>query len=439
MVDLSKTVRTQEVLNRAWHAIRRNAETSKSRETRQEARDFGYDLIKNLRRIMDRLRKDYQFAPAHGATPPKGKGKTGKRPLVIAPIEDRIVQRAILDTLSDCNSLENVQRVLATPTSIGGIKGRGVDTAIKMFDERVAQGDRFMAASDIAGFFTKVPREQVVDFVRQDTDDEAFLELLDRALTVELANEAQLSEEDRELFPTGPDGVAQGCPLSALAGNIVLQNFDLKMNEAGRGVTCIRYIDDFILLGAKTGMVQGAMRSAKRELSALGMDVYDPVENPDKAFIGEVGEAKVFLGYELVPGRYPPSPSSRDKLMGQVDALLKHGRNTIAKAANGKATAPNDRAYIQTLTAIDNTLKGWRGSYKMSDCPDVFRKMDTQVQRKLRDFDGYRRTKSKDKSAETRRSIMGIKNLADDLANDTKAATHKKDDIQKCASRRGQG
>src|SRR3990170_2104791 len=117
---LSARVRETETLLQAWHAIRRNGETSRSPKTQQETRDFGSDLPRKLKFIQKRLRESpYLFSQQFGATPEKAKGK-GKRPVVIAPIEDRIVQRAILDVLQDAKELAEVQAVLSTPTSIGG-------------------------------------------------------------------------------------------------------------------------------------------------------------------------------------------------------------------------------------------------------------------------------------------------------------------------------
>lgn len=97
--SLCKRVRSSRVMIAAWHAIRRNAETSQQDATKQKARKFGENLPANLRKIQDRLFKGYNFEPAYGATPPKAGGKPGKRPIVVAPLEDRIVQRALLDVL----------------------------------------------------------------------------------------------------------------------------------------------------------------------------------------------------------------------------------------------------------------------------------------------------------------------------------------------------
>jgi retron-type reverse transcriptase len=390
----------------AWHAIRKNAETSQRAGTKRKAKEFGEDLPNNLRSIQTRLRDGYKFAKAYGATPPKGAGKPGKRPLVVAPIEDRITQRAILDVLQDAKEIVGVQRVLQTPTSIGGIRGRGVGHAIALFDERVTAGDRYVAGSDIAGFFQKIPREAVIDFLRNEGVETEFITLVNDALRVELANEDRLSEEDRRLFPTGKDGVAQGCPLSALAGNIVLAGFDEAMND--RGITCIRYIDDFIVLGKSHDAVEKAMTAAKGILAGLGMDIYDPQTDPNKAFVGIIGEPHVFLGYELLPGSYPPSPNAREKLLRQVRDLITEGQRSIVKAVKDRPLTNRDRAYAQTLVAIDYTLRGWRGSFQSSNCPDVFKRLDAEVDRCLKDFLAFYLAKVAGQPSVKSRRALGV-------------------------------
>ncbi|WP_215228056.1 reverse transcriptase domain-containing protein [Erythrobacter sp. 3-20A1M] len=371
----------------AWHAIRRNAETSQQPLTKRRAREFGEYLPANLRKIQRQLLEGYKFSKAHGALPPKGPHKTGKRPIVVAPLPDRIVQRAILDVLQATTSSTGIQRVLATPTSIGGIPGRGVDAAIRIFQERVEAGDCYVAGSDIKGFFTKISREDVIAFLRRDGLDEPFVQLVAKALAVELKNADQLAPDDLKLFPTGRDGVAQGCPLSALAGNIVLEQFDREMN--GRGITCIRYIDDFLLIGRSQSSVLKALASASKILRGLGMDIYNPAHDPGKAFAGVVGEPHSFLGYDLIPGEYPPSAKSCKRLLDQIRLLISAGKRSIAKSMRGEELRSNERCYAQTLVAIDNTLMGWRASFSCSNAPQKFSELDSQVDRELHDFRRY--------------------------------------------------
>ena len=398
------------VLVGAWHEIRRNAETSQQEGTKLKARKFGENLPANLRRLQGRLHSGYRFGKAYGATPPKGGGKPGKRPIVVAPLEDRIVQRAILDVLQDATEIFAVQRVLQTPTSIGGIRGRGVDHAIRLFDERVKAGDRFVAGSDISGFFTKISRPDVIGFLERASVEPDFVQLVEDALTVELSNADKLSEEDKKLFPTGDDGVAQGCPLSALAGNIVLAEFDRQMN--GRGITCIRYIDDFIITGKSMAAVKKALNSAKSILSSLGMDIYDPETSPNKAFIGPIGGSQVFLGYTLLPGSYPPADAARDKLMKQVRSLIASGQHAVIKAVSDKRLNSGDLGYAKTLVAIDHTIRGWRASFKFSNCPEIYDRMDDQIDRHLMDFHKFYSEKTLKCTSTQRRRALRVQLLA---------------------------
>ncbi|MBA3941147.1 MAG: hypothetical protein C0520_08055 [Sphingopyxis sp.] len=399
------------VLVSAWHEIRRNAETSQTEQTKQAALRFGENLPRKLRQLQDRLRDGYEFSPAFGATPPKGKGKTGKRPIVVAPLEDRIVQRAILDVLQDAKEVPDVQAVLATKTSIGGIRGRGVDHAIQIFAERVEAGDKYAAGSDISGFFQKIRPRDVVTFLIKAGVERDFVELVKDALTVELINESQLSSEDRALFPTGEDGVAQGCPLSALAGNIVLHEFDERMND--RGITCIRYIDDFIIVGKSRRSVEAAMKAAKVLLAKLNMDIYDPATSPKKAFSGPIDTGHEFLGYQLIPGRYPPSKASAEKFLAGIGGLINEGKRSIKKAVADRKLNSRDRCYVQTLASVDNAIGGWRGSFKSSVNSDDFVQLDDLIDRRLHDFRKFYLQHLANQPSRRQRRALGVRLLSE--------------------------
>ena len=404
-------VRSMATLLDAWSAIRRNAETSKKRSTREEARQFGRKLPANLRRIQDRLRKGYIFAPAKGATPSKGGGKSGKRPLVIAPLDDRIVQRAILEVLQAAPDMPSIRVVLETPTSIGGIRGRGVENALDLIDAAYAAGARHVAGSDIAGFFQKIPKAEVAAFVRGGVNDDEFADLFESAMRVELSNANAFSRDDLKLFPTDADGVAQGCPLSAFAGNVVLRKFDETMN--GRGITCVRYIDDFIILGATRAQVVKAMESAKALLGALNMSIYDPVETPKKAFVGGITDGKVFLGHEVIPGRYPPSVAAQAHLLERIDAEIMTGKGAIRSALKGNPITTHGSTYAQTLAAIDKIIHGWASSFRRSKCENARAQLDAKIDRLLFDFDASYRLQLANLNPQARRRVTGVRLLQD--------------------------
>jgi RNA-directed DNA polymerase len=411
----SRRVRSESVLFKAWHAIRRNAETSQVKSTKEEARAFGQDLLQNLRKLQKRLREGYTFDKPYGATPRKGPGKPDKRPIVVASLHDRIVQRAILDVLQTGKGMPRIRAVLATPSSIGGIPGRGVDSALKIIDQCVADGYSHVAGSDIAGFFTKIPKANIFEFLEQEISDLAFMDLVRAALTVELSNAEKLSPDDLRLFPTDEEGVAQGCPLSALAGNIVLRDFDYQMNAPAMSIRCIRYIDDFILLGRSRDSVVKGMAAARSILSALGMSIYDAEQAPHKAFVGKIGQSFVFLGRELIPGRYAPCKAAKEKFRRTIDDLIRDGQTAIHKAVNGRRLSSADKAFGPSIVAIDNALRGWRGCYRASNCPDVFSELDHWVCRRLIDFERYLDTHAPKKARATRLAALGLHQLSENV------------------------
>ena len=100
---------------------------------------------------------------------------------------------------------------------------RGVEHAIKLIDDAYGEARaNFVAGSDISGFFTKIRQAEVVRFIEEQTDDSEFIDLFARAQKVELVNASEMDLEDLKMFPTDEAGVAQGCPLSAFAGNVAL-------------------------------------------------------------------------------------------------------------------------------------------------------------------------------------------------------------------------
>jgi retron-type reverse transcriptase len=416
-------VRETATLLKAWHAIRRNGETSRSRKTREATKLFGADLPRQLRRIQERLRKaPYKFSPQIGATPEKTKGQ-GKRPLVIAPMEDRIVQRAILDVLQDSPDLPQVRKVLETPTSIGGIRGRGVEHAIDLIENAYRAGNaNFIAGSDISGFFTQISQSDVVAFIRQQTDDSEFVELLANALKVELVNAADMDPIDLKMFPTDETGVAQGCPLSAFAGNVVLQSFDTELN--GRGITCIRYIDDFIILGRRRGAVLKAFESASDHLAKMGMSIYRPETRPDKAFCGAIGDGFEFLGYKIVPGVYPPAEKNRQNIIKSVGAEIEEGRRHILRTLHRDTNGKPLQRFVQTLAAVDGLLRAWSGSFRASRCLETAKIVDEAVNELISGFIGFYQQNVDGRTRTERRRALGIHVLLDDvrqrLARETK-------------------
>lgn len=256
-------LRSYDVLVRAWRHVSSSGRLSTSPETRAEVDEFYAHEHRNIRTIQTQLRQEkFVFLPARGVA----KHRIGKapRPVVVAPIRNRMVQRAVLDVLQRVPTIRSTY--LDVPTSFGGIKGHSVKDALIAATEAVSAGARYYVCSDIADFFRGIPRQTVVATLMEHVQDERFGRVLDAATETELNNRAALGD-DAKLFPSEEIGVPQGCSLSSLLGNVLLLGFDRQLN--GSGITCLRYVDDFILLGPNVTSVRKAFQSGMKLLSDL--------------------------------------------------------------------------------------------------------------------------------------------------------------------------
>jgi RNA-directed DNA polymerase len=394
----------RQTLFRAWRKVRDNGQHSLSAETRDEINKFEAESARRLNMLQYHLSHHcFEFRAQQGIA----KRRPGKRPrpIVVAAIENRVVQRAILDILQ---GLRPICEVLSTRTSVGGIKNRGREHAMSLVREATNNGARYFIRSDIEGFFTKIPRADVLSFIAQFISDPEFLDLVTKATDTQLANLHQLGDEAL-LFPIEERGVAQGSPLSPLIGNILLRGFDSKLN--GRGITCIRYIDDFLLLGPNETVVKKAFRNAQDLLRGMGLQAYDP--GSEKAEAGRVEDGFDFLGCAISPGLIQPTRSARKKIVIQIGSILVEGSRSTSASRGGAPRFMRRQRYAQTLVRLDHVLLGWAHAYAFCNGRQSFDGIDRAVNVEMGAF--RRRTDamlSRASAAESRR-ILGVRNLTD--------------------------
>ena len=147
-------------LEQAWRQVRSNALRSDSASTVQDARDFDAVASVRLTRLQKQLRENrFIFAPTRGVLISK-KGKNSKRPIVIAPIESRIVQRALLDALG---TIPELRAELNAGYNFGGLSGPNAGVPAAIAKAVIAANDHgYYIRTDIKAFFTQVPRDAAV-------------------------------------------------------------------------------------------------------------------------------------------------------------------------------------------------------------------------------------------------------------------------------------
>jgi RNA-directed DNA polymerase len=363
-------------------------------------------VTQNLDRIQAKLqKKKFVFPPAKGIKAKK-KGKAGFRPLVIAPVESRVVQRAVHDVLL---TVPGIDALMRTPYSFGGVKKHeddelsAVPAAIKAVLESIGSGGAYVVRSDISKFFTKIPKSEVRNIVSSVIADADFMDLFDRAVASELSNMAEL-RDDANAFPIEDVGVAQGNSLSPLLGNLLLKDFDKELN-ALPNIRCIRYIDDFIILGLNKQTTWKAFLKAQALLSQWNMELA-----VDKTFQGSSQQCFEFLGIEFNNGFLRPSSASRARFMDSARALLS---DAAAALIQYRSSGLIERrvAFLKTLITLSETTTGWGMHYRFCNDSLCLRKLDEEISHLLKDYFGKYRDVREAAGPASTWDLLGIQSL----------------------------
>ncbi|PZX10562.1 reverse transcriptase (RNA-dependent DNA polymerase) [Palleronia aestuarii] len=270
-------------------------------------------------------------------------------------------------------------------------------------------GAKFYFQSDIQAFFTKIPTDQVINILRRETGDEAFVDLFARALEVHLANKDELLGY-AHLFPKGGIGVAQGSSLSAFSGNVLLYDMDQKLNTMS--VTAVRYIDDILMVGADHSSIDAAKAYAEKTLADFGFGLYTPADGSEKAAQGECNNSINFLSCTLQPKRCVPSAKSIENMKEVVRETLVASKSTI-KEALAKGTALNPKqSQSAVLHTLGERIYGWQKSFAFCNQRQPFEHLDVYVAKQIADYHGVIVRQLGKADHQTKAMILGVPSIA---------------------------
>ena len=240
---------------------------------------YGEGLEGRLADLHDRVHSGaYRATPSRRVNIPKPDG--GTRPLGVAAIEDKIVQKAVTETI-----LTPIYEAEFLGFSYGFRPGRGAHNAL----DAVAVGltrrkINWVVDCDIRAFFDNVSRDWLVRFLEHRIGDTRVIRLIVKWLNAGVMEDGEWRDDLR--------GTPQGSVASPILANVYLHYvLDLwfqkkwRRREVTGDSIIVRYADDFVV-----GFQH--KRDAERFLQAVRQrfENFDLTLHPDKTRLIEFGQ-----------------------------------------------------------------------------------------------------------------------------------------------------
>ncbi|CUP74419.1 group II intron reverse transcriptase/maturase [Enterocloster clostridioformis] len=247
--DILSKILNKENLNRAYKRVKANKGAPGVDGMTIEAalpwlRENNYELVERIRK------GKYTPSPVRRVEIPKPEG--GIRKLGIPTVIDRIIQQAMLQQLMP------IYEPLFSKDSFGYRPGRGAKDAILRIKEYIEQGYTRAVVLDLSKYFDTLNHTILLNLLRKQVKDERVVQMVKRYLKSGVMENGVVTETK--------EGSPQGGNLSPLLANAYLNEFDWEFHR--RGVPCIRYADDIVLLAKSERAAERLLESSTKYLEA---------------------------------------------------------------------------------------------------------------------------------------------------------------------------
>jgi RNA-directed DNA polymerase len=291
-----------DLLRMAFLDLKRNAAPGVDGLTWQ---DYEADLDRNLTDLHDRVHRGaYRALPSRRRYIPKADGR--QRPLAIAALEDKIVQRATVTVLNAIYEEDFLG------FSYGFRPRRSQHDALDALVVGISSTKvNHILDADIAGFFDAVSQDWLVRFLNHRIGDPRMIRLIQKWLRAGILEDGVVTTSDR--------GTGQGSVASPLLANVYLHYvFDLWANrwrqrEATGDMIIVRYADDIVVGFEHEADARRFWEAMRERLQEFALSLH-----PDKTRLLEFGrfaaanrkrrglgkpETFTFLGFTFICSR----------------------------------------------------------------------------------------------------------------------------------------
>jgi RNA-directed DNA polymerase len=250
-------------------------------------KDYGQDLEANLRDLHARVHRGaYRARPSRRVYIPKPDGR--QRPLGVAALEDKILQRAVAEVLNaiyECDFLG---------FSYGFRPGRSQHDALDALAVAITKRRvSWILDADIRDYFSKLDHSRLEKFLEHRIADRRVLRLIQKWLRAGVVEDGAWTACD--------EGTPQGASISTLLSNVYLHYvFDLWVHQwrgrHARGeLIVVRFADDAVA-GTSKKRLRAKLREVKTELMQRR---HDPIPDQGRWLASVV---RGHSNYYAVPG-----------------------------------------------------------------------------------------------------------------------------------------
>jgi RNA-directed DNA polymerase len=238
--------------------------------------EYGEGLADRLADLHDRVHRGaYRAQPSLRAYIPKPEGQ--QRPLGIAALEDKIVQRAVVEVLNAIYEADFVG------FSYGFRPGRGQHDALDALAVGIgSQAVNWIVDADIRRFFDSIDHDWMMRLVEHRIGDRRILHLIRKWLKAGVVEEGVRQRAEK--------GTPQGAVVSPLLANIDLHYvYDLwvrqwRQRHAQGAMIVVRYADDTVVGFEHRADAERFMAALRARLAGFALELH-----PEKTRLIEFG------------------------------------------------------------------------------------------------------------------------------------------------------
>jgi RNA-directed DNA polymerase len=263
-------------LGRLWAAfvaINPNAAPGVDRVTWEA---YGQDLRGNLEDLLRRVHSGaYRASPSRRVYIPKPDGR--QRPLGIATLEDKILQRAVVEVLNAVYEEDFLG------FSYGFRPGRSPHDALDALAVGISERKvNWILDADVSDFFSKLDQAWLRKFLEHRIADKRVLRLIDKWLAAGVIEDGKWSATT--------EGSPQGASVSPLLANVYLHYvFDRwvrqwRQRHARGDMVVSRFADDFVVGFQHLGDARQFLNDLRKRFAKFNLELH-----PDKTRLIEFG------------------------------------------------------------------------------------------------------------------------------------------------------